>query len=184
MLGIPFGTELVPSVMDGTKTMTRRVIMPQPKKCRDTEFSVCKGSTVNCDDVDPTTGDICPATLPKPRYKVGETYYVKETWALLDGKYIYKSDCTEENEYVLEDIKWRSPRFMPRAAASAYIKIVAVRPERVQEISDADVVAEGFKDSWGFVYYWDAMYKNDPIKGYDANPWVWAYTFELTEKPQ
>jgi len=152
---------------------------PQPLTCKEAKKGKCGMLVAMCEW---WATDKCLKSVPEPKYKRGETYYVKETWALLDGKYIYKADYTTE---AAKGVKWKSPRFMPEVAARAYIKIKSADGwARVQTISRKDLEAEGFKLFSDFTAYWDAMYRDDPIKGYVANPWVWTYTFERVEKPQ
>ena len=54
-----------------------------------------------------------------------------------------------------DDYRWKSPLFMPKAAARLWLEVVSVRPERLQELTAADAVLEGVsfdKDSG----YWFA----------------------------
>ena len=79
--------------------------------------------------------------------------WVKEIW-LPSNRYghlpippsvIYKADATltQEADYDLVNRKWKSPRFMFRWASRITLEIVNVKVERLQNITDADVVAEG-----------------------------------------
>ncbi len=60
-----------------------------------------------------------------------------------------------------------------------------MRVEQVQDISEADALAEGVKrDEWlgdpvgEFAALWESI--NGPRGfGWDANPWVWVVEFEL-----
>ena len=86
----------------------------------------------------------------------------------------------------------KSSRFMPKAAARIILEITNVRVERLQDISEADALAEGTPGAW--VEGDDAYYPN-PNKGingfffkklwesingpgsWEANPWVWVVEF-------
>jgi len=91
--------------------------------------------------------------------------------------------------------RWRGGRFMPRWASRITLEITDVRVERVQEISEDDVLAEGCGlRPWylnasgypegprtaGFAELWDSI---NAKRGYpwEDNPWVWVVEFERVE---
>lgn len=86
---------------------------------------------------------------------------------------------------------------MPRRASRITLEITGVRVERLQDISEADAIAEGiapFGDGNGYhvdegTHYaaspadsyaslWESI--NGPIS-WDANPWVWVVGFRRIE---
>ena len=80
----------------------------------------------------------------------------------------------------------RSSLFMPRAASRITLEIIDVRIERLQDISEADAIAEGAK--WaacgspqegshkaGFAQLWERINGQD---SWAANPWVWCIQFK------
>jgi hypothetical protein len=89
------------------------------------------------------------------------------------------------------DRRWRPSIFMPRWASRILLEIAAVRVERLQDIREADALAEGVP---GFLYEcYDFDMKAMPpavanyrrlwneINGpgsWDANPWVWVVEFK------
>ena len=94
---------------------------------------------------------------------------------------------------------WRPSIFMPRSASRILLEITDVRVQRLQEISDEDARAEGVSDGGclscgnpepcgcgnpqpdardGFAWLWESI--NGP-DSWDANPWVWAITFQRLE---
>lgn len=81
----------------------------------------------------------------------------------------------------------RLARFMPRSASRITLEITDVRVERLQDITDADALAEGVDQtntSIGgyaterFKRLWESI--NGP-DSWDANPWVWAIGFKRVE---
>lgn len=138
-----------------------------------------------------------------PRYHAGETVYIKETWAA-DKKYdaLPPRDIPEGSAiwYKTSPLppkwvgKWRSPMFMPAWTARYFLKILTVEPKRLQDMTEADAIAEGtpindflpIKTAMiagitavdYFAQLWDSI---NPLMPWDFNPWVWDYGFERTE---
>lgn len=123
----------------------------------------------------------------KPRFKVGDLYYGKETWAV--DKLWDDKKPSEINPLVSVAYKtspkmawvgrWRSSMFMPEWASRIHRQITGVRCERLQAITEADVKAEGLGDGytvmgWGYVYgqLWNKL---NPKMNWDYNPWVFVY---------
>jgi hypothetical protein len=87
---------------------------------------------------------------------------------------------------------------MPKAAARMFLRVTDVRAERVQDISEADAIAEGCEVTRrktdgtiaafarnNYMVLWDKLNakRNGGAYAWDKNPWVWVYTFEPCEKP-
>lgn len=126
----------------------------------------------------------------KPRYQVGEVVYVKETWAYAENeRIIYKS--SESNLSHWEEIiigKWHSPMMMPEWAARYFIRILDVKVERLQEISEKSCQLEGIDYLLGTPETYSFMMQNafaqlwnsiNPQYPWDSNPWEFAYRFKL-----
>jgi hypothetical protein len=91
-------------------------------------------------------------------------------------------------------ILWRSPLFMPRAAARLILKITDVKIEKLRNITEADAQLEGFTNTTNsksamtscnpfsycknFAIYWNNLHFDKPGHCWDQNPWVYAITFE------
>lgn len=219
---IIFSTEMVRAILDGQKTQTRRVIKPQPY--RDKFYGPEWYRPVTIDK----NGEEVPG---KPVYGIYGVYgiysewgewgikcpyypgmilWVRETWqlSLAGGFYVYKADPgreTRNKELCKIDptLKWRSPRFMPRAAARIFLEVKDVRVERLQDITEEDAIKEGFgrkydcnrimceacyNTGWSYPPVLDFMETWNHIYGkkypWESNPWVWVISFERTDKPK
>ena len=156
MKGLSFTAPMVKAWLEGRKTVTRRLMKLQPDIIVGDQLQPNVWYAADKGDF---AGD--PDRQIKPRYRPGETVYIKETWAQfglknqsLRGKVNvieYAADMGIERFPIggnftphKEDFKWKSPRFMPEWAARSHALIVSVRPERVQEISGFEAVLEGF----------------------------------------
>lgn len=199
---ILFSAPMVRAVLDDSKTQTRRVVK-LPKYCewgRDYDGQILEG-----DNDYPVDELRCPYGQP------GDRLWVREAWtthAFLDK--VPPRDLTTRSIHYVADGeiktgKYRPPMFMPRWASRITLEIVSVRVERLQDISEADALAEGITSvvfrpdtGWplcdGYMVGPDdgkmaletsAMkaYRNlwEQINGpgsWDLNPWVWVIEFK------
>jgi hypothetical protein len=82
--------------------------------------------------------------------------------------------------------RWRPSIYMPRWACRLVLRVTSVRVERLQEISEADAIAEGVDvlpgcetPGMAFEQLWESINGKD---SWAANPWVRAITFEVAAK--
>lgn len=176
---IIFNTEMVQAILDGRKTMTRRVIKSKVlQQWIDVGFSdefikLPENNWAN-----------------ESAYQPGDVLWVRETWQRLkiekpinavpdDYKpiqYVYKADDDMSNSDGT-DFKWRPSIHMPRTAARIFLTVKEVSVERLIDISDSDVVNEGFQTKNDFFALWDKLNYHRGF-GVANNPFVWKIEFE------
>jgi hypothetical protein len=140
MKGIVFTEPLFHQVINGEKTQTRRIIKPQPddvKEIHNENTAVMQVKTFG-------------GGFINPRYKKGETLYLKEPYCICNDILLYRYDNKEcQNKHICDYVGgcdfdgWQNKLFMPEKYARYYIKITGVRAERLQEIRDEDCLKEG-----------------------------------------
>lgn len=206
---ILFSTPMVQAILEGRKTMTRRLVEDPEQYYMDELI----------DGLWPYKSIGQPA---KCRYgKVGDVLWVREehlitfsedrkwiTVTFKDGTEVcrYYKDFslkTVKNLYKRKTIgKWQRARFLPKEMARIFLRNTNVRVERLQDITEQDAIAEGierlprlhwWKNYLGihlpgtssaiesFMSLWDSINGAESRK---ANPWVWVVEFERIEKPE
>lgn len=189
MKPILFSTPMVQAIMDGRKTMTRRVVKPQPAIMANS-----KPLDGYSDSMIKAAGD-----FPTPKYKPSDVLWVRETWTMLidskgDIECFYRADMENPTGYY--KTTWRSPISMPREVARLFLRVTDVRVERVQDISTSDCEREGIASDidrfnglmtphhdWivgEFARLWDTINAKRGY-GWDSNPFVWVISFERLE---
>lgn len=188
---ILFDTEMVRALLEGRKTVTRRVVKPQP--VLDGHLWKLGGAAWR-DSVLSVPVMLGHSLYNRAPYQPSDMLWVRETWQVQrGGGYMYRADtiwplCTSitPDWRCVPDIPWKPSIHMPREAARIFLRVTDVRCERLQEITSDQIDAEGCKGdlSW-FQLVWDSTVK--PIDfdryGWEANPWVWVIEFERVEKP-
>ena len=179
---ILFSGEMVKAILDGRKTMTRRVVNPQ--------FTALWGQGIRAGHEDAYSihvnimaDDGSWKWLKCPYGKPGDTLWVRETFAVncVGGHdfVFYRADCGSDGD----GAKWKPSIFMPRKHSRINLHITEVRAERLQAISEADMMAEGITHdpqiaTWlKFASLWNSINEGRGY-GWDANPWVWVVSFE------
>lgn len=188
-----FNDAMVRALLDGRKTQTRRIMKPQPRILVG-ELFFWKENALTPEEL----LRLCPYG------SVGELIYVREAWAtdsqvdsvpprqLSEGEPIFypadgsvrKAGCS-----MIAPGKPRPSIHMPRRFSRLTLRITDVRVQRLQEISEADAIAEGCPA----VSLWDLDAESTPpshhfralwdsINGdgaWAANPFVWAISFDV-----
>lgn len=189
---ILFNTDMVQAILDGRKTVTRRVVKPQPnemiKRCENCDPMNCCDS-FDVDNFEKTVFMRDGARCYRP-YLKGDILYVRETWQYIEGAsghgYAYKAGGGVHNDTG----KWRPSIHMSKSAARIFLRVTGVRVERLQDITPSECLHEGVEpeamEVGGefvrgiFNGIWNSTIKpaDLPRYGWDANPWVWVYEFE------
>jgi len=204
---ILFSAPMVRALLDGRKTQTRRIVKPAPvnivpfvgRHDRPTgEFGLCltHDRVIN-------KHVRCPYGVPGDLLWVKETYRLelgagKPSQA--EGYLVhYEADGAPNPEHEW-GVRARPSIHMPRWASRIALRITDVRVERLSEVSAEDAFAEGIRftlerdkagggrSGWGvegvvqgagpqhaYSLLWEHI--NGP-GSWDANPWVWAVSFE------
>lgn len=188
MKPILFNTEMVRGVDAGIKTVTRRVVKPQP--CAECDHGgqhefirddFTEGSSF--------TGFVCKkcgygvcgphfkfpvgTSWLRPPYRPGDILYVRETW--------YYESFYEDNDAIPADLPsgrctWRyeykatSPDYpvapghwhpsihMPEEAARLFLRVTGLKAQHVQDITDEEARREGCAGRADFHRVWNGCY--------------------------
>lgn len=203
---ILFSAAMVCAILEGRKTQTRRIIKEQP-------LPGCIGTYgIGIPFIRGKNGDVrCPYGQP------GDRLWVRETWADLTkthgrrwekfnpstklyqrgvGPFVwYRADGEQPDTGSGTPLSepWRPSIHMPRWASRINLEVTGVRVEQLQDISEADAVAEGCDNgksdaaiSTGWYERPKAAYRRlweqiNGIGSWNENPWVWVVEFKVLE---
>jgi hypothetical protein len=204
---ILFSGEMVRAILEGRKTQTRRVVKPVQSEPKIPPLTMEPWMMYGEQEVDDDGRPMWEGYHPDYPYdakwftcpygKVGDRLWVRETfWTageIPNLPTVYADDYIKTpNGYAsvvyradggYEDGAWKPSIFMPRWASRILLEIVAVRVERVQDISERDAHAEGlgmspmlphprawFRDLWNSI---------NAKRGYswESDPYVWVVEF-------
>lgn len=193
---ILFNAPMVRAILDGRKTQTRRVVK-RPKGLASGDLSLAFAGKMF--GVTPGLHVPMPdGSVQRLRNKWDwpepSRLWVRETWAFdeEDNRVLYRADDNEETkewdqaraESGLSKYRWRPSIHMPRVASRVTLEIVSVRVERLQDISEADAIAEGVGGDVTVtpcfaVERYRALWESINGPGsWDANPWAWVVEFK------
>lgn len=193
---ILFSAPMVCALFAGMKTQTRRVVKPQPRRV---DGGVPFGDAAAWAHAEPGS-----AVMRCPYGQRGDRLWVRETWLTVNGDdTFYRADYMQDRAGDrAHGVAWRPSIHMPRSRSRITLEVTGVRVERLQDISEADAVAEGVFRKVGTTQLGDVVetatggeliyavptqarkeYRRlwDTINGdgaWAANPWVWVVTFK------
>lgn len=184
---ILFSSPMVRAILAGTKTQTRRIVKPRHM------------TTVGAEQFQILA--LCPNGQPGSRLWVREAFihepadYCWEASVSIPCRpafTVYRAD----HEGDTRGAGWKPSIHMPRWASRITLEITDVRVERLQDISEADAVAEGCRPVRPeivqdglivrpgrsaieeFRLVWEQIHGGG---SWEKNPWVWVIAFKKLE---
>lgn len=151
MKPILFSTEMVTAILEGRKTVTRRIVKPQPPSIAIVEMT---GRYV----VWKFWADDPSGHLIKPPYNPGDILYVRETWRVqnvfgdiargdrtAEIKFMAGGEtvCVPAFDYTPSYGAWKPSIHMPKKVARIFLRVKDVRVERLQDIDGLGAFDEG-----------------------------------------
>ena len=161
---ILFSAPMVRAILDGRKTQTRRIVKPQPEMIQDCDPEGY--SWVPQYGGRELSWTQCPYGQPGDRLGVREAHSILNThgqhradglrWGPWGGLPTTVSPDGTKIAYYREGFdradppRWRPSIHMPRWASRLTLEVTGVKVERLQDISEADALAEGvvWSDEW------------------------------------
>ena len=207
---------LTQAVLDGTKTMTRRKFTLTLDKKVDGKLIRVYPSKVFFDNGKWLFGyEGRIYNLPKenyPRYGVGEVVAIAQPYKdIIECLPVYSGAILDKRGMPRKEYKagWTNKMFVRADLMPHHIKITDVKVERLQSISDDDIMREGIREdgyAGGCMFCYskaymrngnrnvETIYNSTPRRAFaslmykiigghmwESNPWVVAYSFELVD---
>ena len=198
---IIFSAPMVRAILSGAKTQTRRIIKPQPNiiyRLTDDKIQVVHTNQGACDDID----------LADSQFVVGRRLWVREAFIHEPADYCWEASVSipcrpaltvyrADHEGDTRGAGWKPSIHMPRWASRITLEITDVRVERLQDISEADAIAEGCRPIRPEIVLdgliirtgrsavdeyrqlWQSIHGPE---SWNANPWVWVIEFKKLEQ--
>lgn len=197
---ILFSAPMVRELLSGRKTQTRRAVKPQPGQAVRIAYKRPDGDFTWCLETGHGVSDriVCPYGRAGDSLWVRESFRVEQRGDRRTGEkfdvYVYRADSRLRPEF--DPLRYKPSIHMPRVASRLTLTVTETRCERLQEITEADALAEGIVrvgnrwESPGVVTtpisaadayrsLWNYINGRD---SWDANPWVWAVSFTVEAK--
>lgn len=163
VLPILFNTDMVRAILDGRKTVTRRVVKPQSKNACGFYVTFRKSDNAFMGVYDYDENERQFDNSQTPPAQVGDILYVREsvfqgvghyldvsgeTVSVLKHDFEYYADGQHEKDHWKDKYErtWMHRRpsiHMPKEAARIFLKVKDVRVERLQDITEEQAKAEG-----------------------------------------
>lgn len=207
---ILFSGEMVRAILSGRKNQTRRIVKPQPDRVwRSRLYGSAHFDGMPHWDIGGLRLRECADNpLRCPYGQPGDRLWVRETWhtdtrdlayaraqhedVMSSSPICYRADPIHHNAGCV----WRPSIHMPRWASRITLEIVSTRAEWLNDISEADAMAEGCQPQWepgcsgrlmeaiggfshrpaasAFANLWESINGDG---SWEANPLVWRIEF-------
>jgi hypothetical protein len=192
---ILFSAPMVRAILEGRKTVTRRVVKPQYESKEFTARTATAPRHIrHSHDWWLPTGTQPYTALPHCPYgQRGDRLWVREAWARVkvaqapDQEWVVYRESDNRTDY---GGPWKPSIHMFRQDSRILLEITDVRVERLQDISRSDIRAEGLECPPEFAsddvspnyrdWYpaaWRELWESTG-GNWDANPWVWVVEFK------
>jgi hypothetical protein len=184
---ILFRPDLVLAILEGRKTVTRRIVRDTGLYAVDAQFH----SDETAKREREALATRCPYGVP------GDRLWVRERHARVPRPIEDRGDTGgwgplfEDEAGGLKIRKWFPSIFLPRWASRLTLEVVSVRVERLQEITEEDAKIEGLFQNLAIGFpkgtppiatardnfrdLWDSI--NRKRAPWKSNPWVWVIGF-------
>ena len=193
-----FNAPMIRALLDGRKTQTRLTLKYQPG-----ESVVLDGGDTWGEFFADELNGFEPLDLP---YDKGDLLWVREAYCQYDEGVLYKAGPLLADDAL--GASWTRAIRMPRRLSRLTLEVTDVRVQRLQDLSEEDVIAEGIlrgdplpelPESKGQIWASGIGDMSDPFEwsrsprvafsslwrsihgpgAWDANPWVAAITFKV-----
>ena len=204
---------LTEAVLNGTKTMTRR-LLKVPKTCNGKEvysFNILTNNAgTQCVDLVDENGGVLDSW--KPHYEVGDIVAIAQPYKdIIESLPMYSNAILDEVGMPRKEFKagWTNKMFVRADLLPHHIRITDVKVERLQSLSDDEILREGIYSQHIFndveyvfatkrtinktLIHWQKTFPTprdafaaliDKISGkgtWKRNPWVVAYEFKVID---
>lgn len=186
---ILFSAPMVRAILEGKKTQTQRALRIQPIDVLPIKEDKAGVEWVGLMQREPEPkGTVFRCKYGQP----GDRLWVRETFSAMGDKTQHAAPIFYRADRPDDTGGWTPSIHMPRWASRINLEITSIRVERLQDISQADAIAEGappshpsidrvsseygyadFSRSW-YAQLWDSI---NGVGSWDANPWVWCVSF-------
>lgn len=190
---ILFSAPMVRALLAGTKTQTRRVVKITH---RTPGLAACLAPPAGMRTRTSLAAELCPYGQP------GDRLWVREAWARTTvfpgSEMVVYREGDSRTDY---DRPWKPGIHMLRRDSRITLEVTGVRVERLQDISEADALAEGtpcyvcgghlngLSEADCHCFHRKATASDyralwESINGdgsWSLNPWVWAVSFKRVE---
>lgn len=192
---ILFNTEMVRTIQSGAKTVTRRLVKPEPAGDKSKpEPLITRPGYWN------TWGD---DNVYRQPYQMGDMLWVRETWTVMRDidtghedyffAAIQKDLDTVSATYLCDDdgfdtgrpFPWKPSIHMPKWIARLFLRVKDVRVERLQDITEEQAHAEGcctYEDKIGDGKFLDVS--EFDLTARDAFAALWDTTIKPADLPR